>query len=86
MLQNFISANRDAIISRARKQVAGRVWPCTAPGKLDEGVRLFLRQLEETLRVELTRARILGRSHWNDSNRVWRGAVRGRLHALAGGP
>jgi signal transduction histidine kinase len=54
MLQEFISANRDAIISRARNWVEGRVWPSVSTSELEHGVPLFLQQLEETLRLELT--------------------------------
>jgi signal transduction histidine kinase len=52
MLQDFICANREAIISRARKQVKGSAGSSTAVGEFDHGVRFFLQQLEETLRTE----------------------------------
>jgi signal transduction histidine kinase len=56
MLFEFIDLNRDLIISRTRDRVRGRPWPSVAPGELEHGVPLFLRQLSETLRLESTSA------------------------------
>ncbi len=54
MLHDFIGANRDVIIARTRDRVRGRLWPSVAPGELEHGVPLFLTQLAETLRLEVT--------------------------------
>jgi signal transduction histidine kinase len=52
MLGEFIAANRDDIISRARDRVCRRQWPPVAVGELEHGVPLFLTQLTQTLRLE----------------------------------
>ena len=52
MLHEFITANRDEIISRARDRVRGRPWPSVSPDELEYGVPLFLTQIAETLRLE----------------------------------
>ena len=54
MLQDFIRANRETIVSRARKQVKGSVGPSMPGGDFGHGVAFFLQQLEETLRAEST--------------------------------
>jgi signal transduction histidine kinase len=54
MLHTFIAHNRDAIIARTRERVRSRPWPSVAPGEVEHGVPLFLTQLTETLRLELT--------------------------------
>jgi len=54
MLQEFISTNRDSIISRTRELVGGRPWPSVSTNELEHGVPLFLQQLAETLRLEST--------------------------------
>ena len=54
MLQEFISTNRDSIISRTRESVGGRPWPSVSTNELEHGVPLFLQQLAETLRLEST--------------------------------
>ena len=56
MLHEFIDLNRDAIVSRSRDRVRGRLWPSVAPGEVEHGVPLFLTQLSETLRLETTSA------------------------------
>ena len=53
MLQDFISANREAIVSRASERADRRVWPSSAYSEFEHGVALFLQQLEETLRLHL---------------------------------
>jgi len=54
MLQEFISTNRDSIISHTRELVGGRIWPAVSTNELEHGVPLFLQQLAETLRLEST--------------------------------
>jgi signal transduction histidine kinase len=54
MLHEFITANRDAIISRTRERVRSRPWPSVSTDELEHGVPLFLTQLSETLRLEGT--------------------------------
>lgn len=54
MLYEFIDANRDEIIARARERVRGRQWPSVGAGELEHGVPLSLTQLAETLRLEST--------------------------------
>ena len=56
MLHTFIALNRDEIIARTRERVRNRPWPSVAPGEVEHGVPLFLTQLAETLRLELTSA------------------------------
>ena len=56
MLHEFISVNRDVIISRTRDRVRSRSWPSVAIGEVEHGVPLFLTQLSETLRLEATSA------------------------------
>ena len=56
MLYQFIDANRETIIARARERVGGRQWPSVGVGELEHGVPLFLTQLTETLRLESTGA------------------------------
>ena len=54
MLHEFISTNRDAIITRARAKLTDRPWPLVSTSELQNGVPLFLTQLSETLRLEET--------------------------------
>jgi signal transduction histidine kinase len=54
MLHEFITGNRDVIISRTRDRVRSRTWPSVTTGELEQGVPLFLTQLSETLRLEAT--------------------------------
>lgn len=56
MLHTFIALNRDEIIARTSERVRSRPWPSVAPGEVEHGVPLFLTQLAETLRLELTSA------------------------------
>jgi hypothetical protein len=54
-LHDFIVANRDELISRARAKVSALPWLSASADDLRHGVPLFLSQLSETLRRE-TRA------------------------------
>src|SRR6202163_4587196 len=54
MLHEFITSNRQELISRCRTQVAKRFETTGTPAAVDHGVPLFLQQLVETLRVEET--------------------------------
>jgi hypothetical protein len=52
MLQEFISTNRAAIVSRASQRADGRMWPSRSYSEFEHGVPLFLQQLEQTLRLQ----------------------------------
>lgn len=52
MLHEFISANREELISRCKEKVAERFKPARVPPAIDHGVPLFLQQLVEMLRTE----------------------------------
>ena len=52
MLHEFLTSNRQLLISRCREKVAKRFEPTETPGTVDHGVPLFLQQLVETLREE----------------------------------
>jgi hypothetical protein len=52
MLHEFLTSNRQALITRCRTKVAIRFEPTTVPAAVDHGVPLFLQQLVETLRLE----------------------------------
>jgi hypothetical protein len=54
MLHEFLSTNRQQLISLCRDKVSKRFEPTAAPGLIDHGVPLFLQQLVETLRDEQT--------------------------------
>ncbi|MDP3718931.1 MAG: ATP-binding protein [Acidobacteriota bacterium] len=54
MLHDFIIAQRQTIIERARARVQKRTWPSVSSQELEFGVPLFLTQLTETLRLEST--------------------------------
>jgi hypothetical protein len=54
MLHDFLTSNRQELISRCRTKVAKRFGPTGTPAAIDHGVPLFLQQLVETLRVEET--------------------------------
>lgn len=54
MLHEFLTTNRQLLISRCREKVAKRFGPQEAKATLDHGVPLFLQQLVETLREEQT--------------------------------
>jgi signal transduction histidine kinase len=50
MLHEFVEANRDLILSRARNIVASRPWPPASTEELQNGIPLFLVQLAGSLR------------------------------------
>jgi hypothetical protein len=52
MLHDFLTANREELITRCRAKVAQRCEPTATPGSIDHGVPLFLEQLVGTLRAE----------------------------------
>jgi hypothetical protein len=52
MLHQFLTSNRQLLISRCREKVARRFEPTEIPATIDHGVPLFLQQLVETLRSE----------------------------------
>lgn len=52
MLHDFITANRDELISRSRAKVSSRPWPSASTDEVENGVPLFLTQLADTLRLE----------------------------------
>jgi signal transduction histidine kinase len=52
MLHEFLSENREEIVARARRKVAGRPAPRPTAAEMEHGVPLFLAQLTETLRRE----------------------------------
>jgi signal transduction histidine kinase len=54
MLHEFITLYRDAIIVRTREKLTNRPWPLTSTSELEHGVPLFLTQLADTLKLELT--------------------------------
>jgi signal transduction histidine kinase len=56
MLHDFVSSNRDELISRTRAKVTARPWPSASTEELENGVPLFLTQLSETLRLESSAA------------------------------
>jgi hypothetical protein len=55
MLHEFVTANRDEIVSRCRAKVASRSVPPVTPDEGDHGVPMFLDQLVTELRVGPTR-------------------------------
>jgi hypothetical protein len=54
MLHEFLTSNRQLLISRCREKVAKRFEPTETQATIDHGVPLFLQQLVETLRIEQT--------------------------------
>src|SRR6202789_1267536 len=52
MLHEFLTSNRQLLISRCREKVAKRFEPPEILATIDHGVPLFLQQLVETLRDE----------------------------------
>ena len=54
MLHEFITTYRQAIITRTREKLTDRPWPLVSTSELEHGVPLFLTQLSETLRWEMT--------------------------------
>ena len=56
LLHEFITANRNGLISRTRAKASTRPWPAVSPEEMENGIPLFLTQLAETLRLENTEA------------------------------
>jgi signal transduction histidine kinase len=56
MLHDFLTVYRDAIIARTRARLVARPWPSASTQELDHGIPLFLSQLSECLRRELSPA------------------------------
>jgi hypothetical protein len=54
MLHEFLTSNRQLLISRCRDKVAKRFEPSESAATIDHGVPLFLQQLVDTLREEQT--------------------------------
>ena len=54
MLHEFITTYRDPIITRTREKLTDRPWALVSESELEHGVPLFLTQLSETLRLEMT--------------------------------
>src|SRR5688572_30795305 len=54
MLHEFITTYRDPIIARTREKLTDRPWALVSESELEHGVPLFLTQLSETLRQEMT--------------------------------
>ena len=52
MLHEFLSSNRDELISRCRVKVAGRIAPQAPKRELEFGIPVFLTQLTDILRAE----------------------------------
>ena len=60
MLHEFVTRHRDAIITRTRVRLRERPWPSASPSELETGVPMFLDQLAETLRREVTEEPLAG--------------------------
>jgi hypothetical protein len=54
MLFECIVLNREEIVARTRTKVRGRPWPSVSDQEIEHGVPLFLTQLADTLRFEMT--------------------------------
>ncbi|MDQ3335441.1 MAG: HAMP domain-containing histidine kinase [Myxococcota bacterium] len=57
MLHEFLTQNRDELVKRCREKVAARSAPKPTSTELEHGVPLFLDQLVDTLREELSAPR-----------------------------
>ncbi|MEX2273859.1 MAG: sensor histidine kinase [Vicinamibacterales bacterium] len=57
VLHDFVARYRDDIIARTREKLGSRPAPVSLPGDLENGVPLFLRQLSDTLKHELSGTR-----------------------------
>jgi signal transduction histidine kinase len=53
MLNEFVKDNRDEIIARCHARVAKRISPRATQVELDQGITMFLRELEQTLQTEV---------------------------------
>jgi hypothetical protein len=62
MLHEFISANREEIITRCRRKVALRSMPPPTAMEIDHGVPVFLDQLVDALRGSVTSSAEIDRS------------------------
>jgi len=62
MLHEFVTVNRDEIISRCRAKVASRSIPPPTAAEINHGVPLFLGQLVDALRLGLPSSPEIGRS------------------------
>ena len=62
MLHEFISANRDEIITRCRAKVATRSMPPPTAAEIDHGVPVFLDQLVDALQRGAGSSPEIGRS------------------------
>src|SRR6202162_2606163 len=80
MLHDFITSNRQELISRCRTKVASRFAHTGTPAAIDHGVPLFLQQLVETLRLEQATAT----RHGTDSEPTPAPTEIGRAAALHG--
>src|SRR6202140_3705717 len=80
MLHDFITSNRQELISRCRTKVASRFAHTGTPAAIDHGVPLFLQQLVETLRLEQATAT----RHGTDSDPTPAPTEIGRAAALHG--
>jgi signal transduction histidine kinase len=56
MLSEFVRSHREEIISRCRRRVAERMSPRATRSELEDGIPLFLRELEQALECELLHA------------------------------
>ena len=54
MLYEFITTYREEVIAKTRQKVASRRWPPASTAELQNGVPMFLSQLVETLKWELS--------------------------------
>ena len=62
MLHEFISLNRDEIITRCRAKVATRSVPPPTEAEIDHGVPLFLDLLADALRLHLVSSPAIAKS------------------------
>ena len=53
MLSEFVRSHREEIISRCRRRVAERMAPRATRSELEDGIPLFLSELEQALECEL---------------------------------
>src|SRR5688572_6800094 len=66
MLHEFLSSNRDELISRCRAKVAKRNAPKVTQRELEFGIPVFLTQLSEILRLESLQA--------DEAHVIWEGS------------
>ena len=70
MLQDFIAANRELIIERARQRVRARSTPPSTEAKLENGIPLFLTQLVDALAPAIGGAPALHVVRTTDSHKI----------------